>query len=129
MLAHVLTFVLAVPRKPARSPAETSSHHPGTCRQAAVRPPIYSADIKERMARALELADVDDIRVLINWGANDNELCRKFAETTRLPEVSKTRFESRRVPRRQRGCRQARQEPRSGDGSMASSSKKSRCRC
>jgi hypothetical protein len=30
-----------------------------------LRRPIYTADIKDRMA--LELADADDTRVLINW--------------------------------------------------------------
>lgn len=59
----------------------------------APRPALYSADVKERLARALELADMDDIRVLINWGANDNDLARKFAETLRSPELRKTRFD------------------------------------
>jgi len=51
-------------------------------------------DVKERMARALELADVDDIRVLINWGANDCEPCKQFDLATTQPEVRKTRFAS-----------------------------------
>ena len=49
--------------------------------------------MKVRLARALELADIDDIRVLIKWVASDNELSRKFALTTSSPEVRKTRFD------------------------------------
>lgn len=58
------------------------------------RPPLYIADPRERMAKALELADVDDIRVLINWGSNDCEPCKKFDETTKSPEVRDTKFSS-----------------------------------
>ena len=79
MLPRVLTVLLAV------AVQTTAAQTP--------RPAIYSADVKERLARALELADIDDIRVLINWGANDCELCQKFRETTNLPEVRKTRFD------------------------------------
>jgi hypothetical protein len=82
MLARVLTVVLLGAGISAPVVAQVT------------RPPLYSADGKERLARALELADVDDIRVLINWGNNDCELCRKFAETTRRPEVTKTRYSS-----------------------------------
>ncbi len=52
------------------------------------------ADVNARMARALELADVDDIRVLINWGTDSCEPCRKFAEVSKSAEVRKTRFDS-----------------------------------
>lgn len=55
-------------------------------------PPIYSdADPRPLLARALELADVDDIRVLINWGTNDDR-GRRFANALRSPEVMKTRY-------------------------------------
>ena len=96
MLAHVLPLVLTLAAQTtAQPPPKPVPPAPApVVRQAVTRPPIYTADIKDRMARALELADVDDTRVLINWGSNDNELCRMFTETTRLPEVRKTRFES-----------------------------------
>jgi hypothetical protein len=80
MLVRALTVVLAVAAVSAPAVAQVT------------RPPTYAADVKDRLARARELAEMDDIRVLINWGANDNELCRKFSETLRQPEVVKTRF-------------------------------------
>ena len=80
MLARALPFVLAL--------AATSA-----LVAQGTRPPIYSADVKARMARALELADIDDIRVLINWGTDSSELSRRFAEAMGLPDVRKTRYD------------------------------------
>lgn len=96
MLAHVLPLVLTLvaPTTGQPPPKPVLPAPAPVVRQAVTRPPIYTTDIKDRMARALELADVDDTRVLISWGTNDNEWCRKFTETTRLPEVRTTRFES-----------------------------------
>ena len=79
MLPRVLTVVLAAAIQ--------------TTAAQVVRPPISQSDANERLTRALELADIDDIRVLIKWVASDNELCKKFALTTAQPEVRKTRFD------------------------------------
>jgi hypothetical protein len=96
MLVHVLPLVLTLAAQvTAQPPPKPAPPAPApVVRQAVTRPPIYPADIKDRMARALELADADDTRVLINWGSNDCDSCRRFTETTRLPEVRQTRFES-----------------------------------
>jgi thiol-disulfide isomerase/thioredoxin len=88
MIARVLPFALLLaaqttaqpPPKPVPTPAPV-------VRQAAARPPIYSADVKARMERVLELADMDDIRVLINWGTNECEPCKKFDQATRADEA------------------------------------------
>ena len=96
MLARVLPFALVVLTGAGQTTAQPPKPVPTTpapvVRQAVTRPPIYTADVKERMARALELADVDDIRVLINWGTNDCEPCKQFDLATTQPEVRKTRF-------------------------------------
>jgi hypothetical protein len=95
MLARVLPFVIVAVSQAAQPPPTPVPPAPApVVRQAVTRPPIYTADVKERMAKALELADVDDIRVLINWGANDCEPCKQFDLATTQPEVRKTRFAS-----------------------------------
>lgn len=99
MLAHVLPFALIVLIGAAQTtgqPPKPTPTFPGpvVVRQPVARPPIYMADVRARMAKALELADVDDIRVLIKWGNNDSESCRQFEQTLNLPEVRKTQYAS-----------------------------------
>jgi Thioredoxin-like len=96
MLARVLPFALMLAgQTTAQPPPKPVPAAPApVVRQAVTRPPLYMTDVKERMGRALELADVDDIRVLINWGANDCEPCKQFDLATTQPEVRKTRFAS-----------------------------------
>ena len=53
------------------------------------RPPVYMADVTARLAKALELADIDDIRVLIKWGANDCVACGRFEDAASSAEVRK----------------------------------------
>lgn len=45
-------------------------------------PKLYNetADARAQIDAALKAAVEDDIRVLINWGANDNEACAKFQQ-------------------------------------------------
>ena len=99
MLARVVPFALVVftgagqtTAQPPPRPAPITTAP--VVRQAPTRPPLYMADVKERMAKALELAEVDDIRVLINWGTNDCEPCKRFDVATTQPEVRKTRWAS-----------------------------------
>ena len=55
---------------------------------APVRPPqqappkLYNetADARAQIGAALKAAAEDDIRVLVNWGANDDEACAKFQQ-------------------------------------------------
>jgi hypothetical protein len=53
-----------------------------------------AADAKSKIAAAIAAANVDDIRVLINSGANDDERCAKFAQVLKSSEVTRTRFAS-----------------------------------
>jgi len=57
-------------------------------------PKLYdeAADAKARVADAIKAANVDDIRVLINWGANNDDGSAIFAQALRTPVVSKTRY-------------------------------------
>ena len=65
MLLQVLTVLLAVwlPQAPAQAPAKTYNE---------------AADAKQVIAPAVKSAATDDIRVLINWGANDDDACAKY---------------------------------------------------
>ena len=51
-------------------------------RPAQGPPKLYSetADARAQIDGALKAAIQDDIRVLINWGANDDEACAKFQQ-------------------------------------------------
>ena len=95
MFHLALPFVLAVS---AQGAAQQPPPPPPVVRPtiAAPRPapPIYSetADVKVLLKRALELADVDDVRVLLNFGANDDERSRKFAEALRDRVVLATKY-------------------------------------
>lgn len=53
--------------------------------QRPAPPPLYNptADAKAQIAAALKSAKVDGIRVLVTWGANDNELSKAFAAARR----------------------------------------------
>ena len=95
MLARVLPFALIVLTGAAQTtgqppPKPTPTFQaPVVVQQPVTRPPIYLADPKPRMARALELADMDDIRVLIKWGANDCVACGRFEDAASSAEVRK----------------------------------------
>jgi hypothetical protein len=89
MLALVLTVGVQAPlaaASPARQPRWGAEQQtpPATQvqRPAAVPRKIYNetADAKAQIAAALKAAAEDDIRVLINWGANDDENCTKFQQ-------------------------------------------------
>jgi hypothetical protein len=67
----------------------------GQVARAPVAPPrTYNetADAKTLIAAAIKAAATDDIRVLINWGANDDERCRTFKAAQSSRDVSSTFF-------------------------------------
>jgi hypothetical protein len=97
MVLHFLPLVLAMgglatppPQQPPpqNAPATTVSRPPQTPRK------IYNetADAKAQIATAVAGAEESDIRVLINWGANDDERCAKFAQVQRSPEIATPKF-------------------------------------
>ncbi len=55
---------------------------------------IYNetADAKAQIATAVAGAEESDIRVLINWGANDDERCTKFTQVQRSPEIATPKY-------------------------------------
>jgi hypothetical protein len=78
------------PPPPARVvPAQTVGAPAQTPRPV---PKLYNetANAREAIAAAVKAADTDDIRVLINWGANDNARCTAFTVAQRAKEVNAT---------------------------------------
>ena len=75
---------------PARTvPAQTIAAPAQTPRPA---PKLYNetANAKEAIDAAVKAADTDDIRVLINWGANGDPRCAAYATAQRAKEVNAT---------------------------------------
>ena len=71
-----MLLVLAGQAPPPQAP-------PAPARLAQQAPPkLYNetADARAQIDAALKAAAEDDIRVLINWGANDDEACTKFQQ-------------------------------------------------
>ncbi len=93
MLIHILPLVLAMsgPAAPQSPPPQAQQVAPATAAQRPARK-LYdeSADAKAKIADALKAAVADDIRVLINWGANDDENCTKFPQALRGNPMSET---------------------------------------
>ncbi len=80
MLLQLLPLVLAMSGQ-----ATTQQQPPQAApvqRPAQAPRKIYNetADARAQIAAALESVGQDDIRVLINWGANDDENCTKFQQ-------------------------------------------------
>lgn len=86
-IAVAIAGQTAAPPPPVTRPAQV-------VRPAATPAPIYNetADARAAIAKAIAAADVDDIRVLINWGANDCARCTAFAQTWRAPELAPARY-------------------------------------
>jgi hypothetical protein len=98
MVLQLLPVVIALagqtapppPPPPARTvPAQTIAAPAQTPRPA---PKLYNetADARAAIDAAVKAADTDDIRVLINWGANDDPKCNEFATAQRAKEVNAT---------------------------------------
>jgi hypothetical protein len=78
MLAPVVPLLLML-----AGPAPPPQAAPAPSRPAQQAPPkLYNetADARAQIDAALKAAAEDDIRVLINWGANDDEACTKFQQ-------------------------------------------------
>jgi hypothetical protein len=75
-------------------PAQTIAAPAQTVRPPATPPKTYKEDAvaKTQIADAITAAATDDIRVLINWGANDDERCKAFIAAQRSREVAGTFF-------------------------------------
>ena len=101
MVLHFLPLLLAMsgqaPPPPQQAPPPPTQSVPATTvapRQAQAPRKIYNetADAKAAIATAIAGADESDIRVLINWGANDDERSTRFPQVQRSPEIATPRF-------------------------------------
>lgn len=89
MLHLIVALVLLAP---GAAPQGQTAAPPATATQAQrpAPPPLYNptADAKAQIAAALKSAKEDGIRVLVNWGSNDNELSKAFAAARRSPDLA-----------------------------------------
>jgi hypothetical protein len=98
MVLHFLPLVLAMSGQaaPQQAPPPPQQAVPATVITRAPQAPrkVYpeTADAKAQIAAGIAAADESDIRVLINWGANDDERCAKFSQAQRAPEISVPKF-------------------------------------
>src|SRR5687767_1948011 len=89
MLHLIVPLVLLAPG--AASPGQTAAPPVTTTQpQRPAPPPLYNptADAKAQIAAALKSAKEDGIRVLVNWGSNDNELSKAFAAARRSRDLA-----------------------------------------
>lgn len=95
-MLHVLPFVLVLTGQAAgqqTSPPPPPAHVvPAPVVQRPAPPPLYDekADAKAAIEAAVHAAATDDIRVLINWGANDDAGSKKFADARKAPEIARS---------------------------------------
>lgn len=87
-MLHVIALLLLAPGAQAQGqapPPPASAAQP----QRPAPPPLYNpaADAKAQIAAALKSAKVDGIRVLVTWGANDNERSKAFAAARRRSDM------------------------------------------
>jgi hypothetical protein len=95
MILHVLPLVLLMSGQSPPPPPQEVKPAIVLPRQAAQAPrKVYNetADARAQIAAAVKAAAEDDIRVLVNWGANDDERCAKFPALQRAPEMTGTRY-------------------------------------
>jgi hypothetical protein len=93
MTLSVLSLILAMSGQAAPPPQPPPPSVAAAVIQKAPPAPrkLYNetADAKAQIAAAVTSAAEDDIRVLVNWGANDDALCATFPLVQRAPEMSK----------------------------------------
>jgi hypothetical protein len=95
MLLHVLPLVLAMSgQAPPQQAPPPQQVRPAiaVARQAPRKIYNETADAKAQIETALKGAAEDDIRVLINWGANDDENCSKFQTAMRAEREASTKL-------------------------------------
>jgi hypothetical protein len=94
MLLPLLPVIALLGGQAQAPPPPTTVTQPAQTVQRPAPPPIYPTtdDVKTRLERALYLADFDDVRVLINFGSNDDARSQKFAQALRDPVVMKTKY-------------------------------------
>ncbi|MGA2260253.1 MAG: hypothetical protein ABSH28_02320 [Acidobacteriota bacterium] len=95
-MLHILPFILALTVQAAGQqtppPLPPAQVVPAPVVQRPAPPPLYDekADAKAAIEAAVHAAATDDIRVLINWGANDDAGSKKFADARKAPEIARS---------------------------------------
>jgi thioredoxin 1 len=95
MVLHLLPLVVMMSgQSPPPPPQEVKPAIVLPAKPAQAPRKVYNetADAKAQIADAVKAAAGDEIRVLVNWGANDDERCAKFPALQRAPEMTATRF-------------------------------------
>ena len=96
MVFPLLPLVLAVGVQAPPPQAPPKQPPPAVAAAPAARAPrkVYNetADARAQIAAAVASAAGDDIRVLINWGANDDERCAKFQQVQRATEIAGPKY-------------------------------------
>jgi hypothetical protein len=88
MIAAIASLVFVVPSGPQAPPPPPP--RPPVVVQTAAPPPLYdpAGDPKAQIATALRYAKEDGIRVLLNFGSNDDESAKAFAAARRSRDLS-----------------------------------------
>lgn len=92
-MLHILPLFLALTVQAAGQqtpPPPPAQAIPAATVQRRTPPPLYDekADAKAAIEAAVHAAATDSIRVLINWGANDDAGSKKFADAKKAPEIA-----------------------------------------
>jgi hypothetical protein len=95
-MLHILPLFLALTVQAAGQqtpPLPPAQVVPAPAVQRRTPPPLYDekADAKAAIETAVQAAATDAIRVLINWGANDDAGSKKFADAKKAPEIAQSK--------------------------------------
>ncbi len=93
-MLHALPLILALTVQAAgqQVPPPPAQAVPAPAVKRPAPPPLYDekANAKAAIEAAVHAAATDDIRVLINWGANDDAGSKKFADARKAPEIARS---------------------------------------
>jgi hypothetical protein len=91
-MLHALPFFLALIVQAAGQQTPPPPAQVVSVVQRPAPPPLYNekADAKAVIEAAVHAAATDGIRVLINWGANDDAGSKKFADAKKAPEIAQS---------------------------------------
>ncbi len=91
-MLHMLPIILALMAQAGGQQTPPPPAQVISVSQRPAPPPPYNerADAKAAIETAVRAAATDGIRVLINWGANDDAGSKKFADAKKSPELAQS---------------------------------------
>jgi hypothetical protein len=92
MVLHLLPLILAMSGQAPPPPPQQGVPAATVATKAPRKIYNETDDARAAIATAVAGAEESDIRVLINWGANDDERCTTLTQVQRSPEISTPRF-------------------------------------